>query len=415
MIDLKTITLQNGLRVVVAPNHKAPVVNVTVAYKVGSKDERIGKTGLAHLFEHLMFDNIKGKKDLKFDVYLTEAGGESNAYTTYDYTLYHLTVPSTHVELGVWLEAQRMAEFVVPQRALDTQINVVSEEILQTVKNQPYGSWRELQAATAYSPDCPYNWEVHGSREDVQGVSYQDALAWYQGYYRPDNAVLVLAGDITVQKATELAEQYFAPIQHNNNSILRNTFVTAQRKTGHVTEQQNVPHNAVFLSFHFDGFTNEQTLAADVLAMTLGGGRSSRLFKKLMFEKQMVLDIGCYADKREHHSLLTAYAFAANESITCDMLADALTEELQDIVTNGVTEQELRKCQNKLRTSVAYELQHCTGVAEAAAQSVLFYNDAERINTLLNKYASITIDDVRAFTQQTLQLDSLIRTDIIAA
>lgn len=414
MIEFHSVTLENGLRVVIAENHKTPVVNVTVAYKVGSKDEHAGKTGLAHLFEHLMFDNIQGKNDSKFDLYLTEAGGESNAYTTYDYTLYHLTLPSTHAALGAWLEAQRMAAFVVPQRALDTQINVVSEEILQTVKNQPYGSWRELQAAAAFSPDCPYSWEVQGSATDVQGVSYNDALAWYQGFYRPDNAVLVFAGDITVEKATELAGTYFAPITPVNSAIPRNTFSAQQTKSGHVAEHQNVPHNAVFMSFHFDGFLSEATLASDVLAMALGGGRSSRLFKKLMFEKQIVSDVGCWADKREHHSLFTFYAFAANETITCDMLAQALTDEISNTLQQGLTEQEIHKCRNKLRTAVAYELQHCSGVAESVAQSVLFWNDAERVNSLLDKYAAITIDDVQNFANATLQLNSVVRTDIIA-
>lgn len=415
MIHLHQKVLANNLRVIIAENHKAPVINVTVAYKVGSKDESAAHTGLAHLFEHLMFDNIEGDHNSKFDVYLTEAGGESNAYTTYDYTLYHLSLPSTHTELGVWLESQRMAKFVVPQLALDTQINVVSEEILQTVKNQPYGTWRELQAAKAFTPDCSYSWEVIGTREHVQATSYADAQAWYNRFYRPGNACLVLSGDISAEEGFALAEKYFADIPDSPTPPTRNSFSPAQRTSGYIRDTQQVPHNAVFLSYHADGFINEATLAADIVSSVMNDGHSSRLYSALMYDKQIASGVGCFADKREHSSFLTFYAFANNESISCEQLTEALDIEISSLLRDGISEQELHKARNKLQTSVAYELQTSTGVADAVANQVLFWNDPIRVNTLIERYNTISPTIVHDFIHDTFRQEHRVQVDVASA
>lgn len=417
MIPLHHITLENGLDVVVAENHKAPVVTVAVAYRVGSKDERANKTGLAHLFEHVMFDNIPtDEKNTSFDLYLTRAGGESNAYTTYDYTFYHDSLPASHIELGLWLESERMSGFQASTTALETQINVVSEEILQTVKNTPYGTWRELQAKTAYSADCPYSWEVHGLREHVQSVQYDDATLWYNSFYRPDNACLVLSGDITKERAEELTRKYFAPIESkkHTSALGRNVLSNKQRQVGTITDTQDVPHNAIFLSYHFDGFMQERSLMADILASIMSDGRSSRLYKSLFYEQQIVAAVNCFADKREDTSLMTFYAFANSEETSCGLLADKLREQIALLVQNGIADDELQKAVNKLKTGVAFELQSSNGIADAVAQQTLFWKDPTRIHTLMQRYSMFSASDVRDFAEEILRDDNCIRTEIVA-
>ncbi len=415
MIAVHTHILENGLRVVICPNHKAPVLNVTVAYKVGSKDESPTHTGLAHLFEHLMFDNIRSDDGTKFDMYVTQSGGESNAYTNYDYTLYHVSLPSNQAAIGMWLESQRMRSFVIPQSALDTQINVVSEEILQVVKNQPYGNWRELQAHAGFDEDCMYHWEVIGSHEHVRKTSYADASAWYERFYRPQNAVLVLSGDITVESAKTLAEEYFADIPGGSHAAHRNAFKTSQRRRAHVSDTQDVPFDALFLSYHFDGFLDDRTLAADMLSSILSHGQSSRLYRAMIHDKQIASDVGCFADKREYSSLLTLYAFAGSEEFTTEIMREEFLKQIDSICRDGVQSEELTKARNKLQTGLAYELQSSGGVADVVAQQLLFWNDAERINTLMQRYNTITTDDVVECARSIFRAQNLVQVDIKSA
>ncbi len=415
MIALESQTLSNGLNVVVATNHKAPVLNVTVAYKVGSKDESPSHTGMAHLFEHLMFDNIQSDDNTKFDLYITQAGGESNAYTTYDHTLYHVSLPSNQAETGAWLESQRMRSFVIPQSALDTQISVVSEEILQVVKNRPYGNWRELQSRIGYREDCMYHWEVIGSHEHVQSTSYGDAAAWYERFYRPHNAVLVLSGDISAQDGFALAQQYFGDIPSSTSTAIERTvFHPEQRRHASISDTQAVPFDAVFLSYHFDGFLNENTLAADLLSNILSDGQSSRLYRAMLHDKQIAADVGCFADKREYSSLLTVYGFSGNEQNNAAVIRENLLLEIDRLCRDGIQQQELSKARNKIQTSIAYELQSSGGVADTVAQQVLFWNDAERVNTLMDRYNAIGCEEIVEFARQVFREQNLVQVEILA-
>ncbi len=414
MIELHQKELSNGLRVVIAPNHKAPVVNLSIAYRVGSKDEDPRHTGLAHLFEHLMFDNIENEDGMKFDALLTLAGGESNAYTTYDYTLYHMSVPSTQVELAAWLESQRLSRFGISQSALDTQISVVSEEILQTVKNRPYGEWRDLQSSVGYDESCMYHWEVIGSREHVQSTTLDDARAWYNRFYRPNNAVLVLSGDITAERAFALVDQYFAPIDAKSTGIQRRQFSAQQRRSGAKDVRRVVPFDAVFRSYHFEGFNNDESLAADLLSSIMSDGQSSRLYRAMQYDNQIATDAGCYPDKREYSSLLTFYAFAASPDISAEQLNEALMAQINRLCSDGISREELHKAQNKLRTALAYELQTSTGIADSVAQQTMFWNDPERINALMDKYLAVTAEQIVDFARRTCQEQNEVKITILA-
>lgn len=410
--NIEYYTLANGLRVVLVPIKKAPVVNVTVAYKVGSKDESPTKTGLAHLFEHLMFDNIHSDNGKKFDSYCTAAGGECNAYTTYDHTLYHVTVPSSHTELALWLESQRMWQFIIPQTALDTQQNVVCEEIAQMVFNQPYGEWRSMQAKTAYTPDSAYHWEIYGSQQHVQSVTLNDARDWFNAFYRPNNACLVVCGDIDIAQTKILVDTYFANIASTTEPIKRNSFSSAQQQAGHISVEAEVPNSAVFLSYHFDGFSTNDSVNADVVATALGSGRSSRLYKSLVYNQQLASHVGCYADKREHGSLLTLYAFGATPTTPSSELYSALHSVLQNIAEQPITSVELHNSKTKINTMLASELQYVNGIADACAQQTLFWNDPLRVNAILPRVQQCTTESVHQFITNTIQPDRQVRIDM---
>ena len=405
--------LDNGLRVVIAPNRTTPVVTVGVGYKVGSKDEPADHTGMAHLFEHLMFDNIEVTDDKRFDSYVTQAGGESNAYTNYDHTYYHISLPSESLEIALWLEMQRMAEFVVPEQALRTQIDVVSEEILQVVENRPYGTWERLLNSRAFREKTMYSWEIIGSHEHVRSTTMDDARTWFSSRYNPDNAVIVLAGDVDPVCGAELVERYFGSISRRTATSTGLRFSAENRNVGHARETQDVPFDACFLAYHCEGFLNDETMIADVLSAILSDGRSSRLYKALQHDAQLASDFGAHADKREFTSLFTLYAISCDPSIDADKLHSVFANEIHHIVDKGVLHVEVAKAKNILKTRLAYQLQTSGGVADMLTQQVLFWNDPERIHLLMKKIEKLTVDEVNDFARKIFVGDG-VRLDICA-
>ncbi|MES2764942.1 MAG: pitrilysin family protein [Bacteroidota bacterium] len=406
-------TLPNGLRVVVSPNHNAAVVCITLSYKVGSKNETPDIKGFAHLFEHLMFEGSANVPKGEFDKYCSQAGGTNNAYTSYDQTTYYMVLPSHQTELGMWLESDRMLKFAVTPKALETQQKVVTEEISQTVENQPYGRWRTVQGNIAYTPESAYSWEVYGSKERVAAATMENVKSFYEQFYRPDNACLVITGDITEAKAFELSEKYFGEISPNEVLKPALTFKNEWRKSGYDVLKDSVPLNAVFLSFHIDGFLKDSIHTADILAALLGEGRSARLYQSLIYEKQIASSVGAFVDKREGSSLFTVLAIAADENVSCETLEGAIQDELLKIIETEVEDHELLKAKNSLQTQLAHELQTSSGTADIIASQVLFWNDANRIHTILEKYGEVHAKDIRKFAVETFIKGNMIRVDVV--
>jgi len=404
-------TLGNGLRVVVCPDHTAPVVNVTVMYRVGSHDEHRGKTGLAHLFEHLMFDNAAPDNDKQYDIYCTKAGGSNNAYTTFDYTTYYIDLPSNNVELGFWLESERMKSFRITQHALQTQRSVVVEEINQNVMNQPYGVWRRAQQEIAYAAQSSYSWDVYGYESDVSGVTIDDARSFFERFYRPSNAVLCVSGDVTPDRAIELAQRFFGDIPDRQESIDRNVFLDESPQYGaHRVVQDNVPMTAVFLAVHVPGFLNSELLDVEIAATIFGLGNSSFLHQSLVADRQIATAAGAYLDRRAHSSLLTFYAYASNPSVTGDDLVSAMIDTL---ATAEITEKNLSAGINKMRSSHANELLTVNGVSDSVAWTTLFWNDPTRVNTILDDYRSVTLEQIESLRLLSCTENKLVRLDVV--
>ena len=413
-IPLEKTTLNNGLEVVVATKNKVPVACINLAYKVGSKDERIGKTGLAHLFEHLMFEGSQNVPKGDFDKLCSMAGGTNNAYTTYDMTSYNMSLPSFQLELGLWLESDRMAGFAVTEEALETQKKVVVEEIKQTVDDQPYGKWREKLAETAFDAQCSYSWEVQGNKEHVAECELQDVKNIFSNYYQPNNACLVISGDIKPDYGFKMAEKYFGDIPNLERSWERNIFKPEFLKGNKkVSFEDDIPMVAVFSAFHCDGFNNDDVFIADILANILGSGKSSRLYNSLVYEQQLASMAGTFVDKRENSSLITFYLIANSRNTGPEDLNESMNMEIRRILNEGVKENEFKKAINQLTTQLAHELQHSSGIADVVANQVLFWKDPERFYTLLSRYREITIEQINAYAAKILKPENCIRVDAI--
>jgi len=410
-ITLHERVLSNGLRVIVCPDHGAPVVTVNVIYHVGSYDERANKTGLAHLFEHLMFDNTSTGMEKQYDSYCTKAGGTNNAYTTYDHTTYYINLPAHQLDLGLWLEAERMRMFAITDHALQTQRSVVIEEIKQNVENQPYAKWQFALDRTAYKLPSSYAWNVYGTTEHVASVTLEDAKDFYQRFYQPSNAVLVIAGDVDVENAFAKAEAHFGPITGSTIPTIRNEFDPAHRQFGsHTIEPDEVPVPAVFLATHLPPLNTDEMYDADLAASFLGSGHSSTLYRDLVAGSRIASHAGAFIDRRAHSSLLITYAYATQPDITADQLTEALGASLKEA---RVTRDVFTKVVNRQKTAIAAEFQRTSGVADSVGYHATFYGDPSEVNGLLDKYGSRTQESIQSVVDAVADITRAARIDIV--
>ena len=408
--------LANGLTLLLVEKKEAEIISLNLAYKVGSKNEIKGKTGMAHLFEHLMFEGSKHLKKGEFDKICSLAGGTNNAYTGYDYTAYVMTLPSNQLETALWLESDRMLEFAVSEEAMETQKKVVSEEIRQTVFDRPYGKWRELLARNAYTEDCPYSWEVHGSIEDVLSVDLSYLEDFFYTFYRPANAVLTICGNFDSLKALDLVEKYFGNIGNKTNNTNRPKFNRKMLKYGtYASFEDAVPLPATFINFHIPGMLDDRILIANVISYIATHGRSSRIYSKLVEDKQIASTVGSYIDDREYSSLLTFYAITNNPEIELNSLKEEFLELIHQFNEKPVSETELNRAVNQLTLQVANQIQYSSGLADVISSEMLFTDDLNRIYNILERYKKITSEDVMKFANEFLDHNTEIIIDCLPA
>lgn len=411
-IPIHTETLDNGLQFVFVRKKDAPIVNINLAYKVGSKDEKPGRTGFAHLFEHLMFEGSLHVPKGEFDKLCSAAGGTNNAYTTYDYTAYTMTLPKHQIELGLWLESDRMFFSNVIPEALETQQKVVSEEIRQTVFQRPYGIWREKLSEGAFTPECSYSWEVHGSIKDVTESSLEDVRSFFNMFYVPANACLTIVGDYENDEIGALVKKYFN-IEKKGPTIERNDF-SSNFKLGGVTTGASdaVPHEALFLAYHGPDFKNDESLAGDIICYIAGNGKSSMLYDAMLRKKQIASSIGAFNDKREFTSLTTFYAIGNAPEVTGDELASVIRTQVDRFAKGDFTDEMLEKAVNTLSIELASEIEYGAGIADMVCNNALFWDDPERVYEFLDKYKAVTKDDIINYAQKYLKPGNMIRVSI---
>jgi zinc protease len=395
--DYKFSTLPNGLQVVLLEDHSTPVVHVAVWYHVGSKDEKPGRTGFAHLFEHLMF---KGSKNVRPDAHpswITSIGGEVNAETDEDATIYWQTVPAQHLPLALWLEADRMASLEVSEDKFKTEREVVKEERRMRYENQPFGRLPEIIYDRAFTTH-PYKHQTIGSMADLEAASIADVREFHRTYYVPNNATLVLVGDFDSAEATRLVERHLGRVPRGK-PVPRDIPVEPQHKAeSRATVTEAWPLPAVVVSQHitFDGHPDAYPL--HILAKILSDGDSSRLYRTLVYEKQVALAAFGQAKLIEHPNLFYAVAIVQPGHDPEEVLAE-LQRQLERVRMEGVTAEELSRAKRQFARDYILGRETVRQKALHLGHAVVIHNDIATADGEFDLFQKVTLDDVKRVAQ----------------
>jgi zinc protease len=396
-------TLPNGLRAILVPDRRVPSVAINVAYQVGGKDDPPGRSGFAHLFEHLMFKGTSRTAPETIDRLTEDVGGFNNAFTSEDITNYYEVVPSNHLERLLWAEADRLASLTVNEANFVTEREVVIGEYDQRILAEPYGMLDELVNREAFRIH-PYRRGVIGSPAELNAAALADVVAFHATYYRPDNAILVVAGDLDVDETFAWIERYFGPIATPSTPIPRVTAVepeqTEERTLTH--HGANVPLPAAEESYHIPATAHPDAPALEVLETLLGAGRSSRLYTALIYEKQLATSAWASADLREQPGLFGLRVTCARGVALPDARA-ALAIELDRVRSELPSAAELARVQTQIASALVRSRQTASGIALALVHSTTDRGDPGLINSDLERYLAVTGDDVVRVAQKYLR------------
>ncbi|MDR0981680.1 MAG: insulinase family protein [Culturomica sp.] len=398
MIQYSRSTLKNGLTVIVHTDKSTPFVCVNTLYKVGSRNESEDKTGFAHLFEHLMFGGSVNIPD--FDREVQMAGGENNAYTTFDYTNYYTTLPAANLETALWLESDRMMQLAFSQQSLNVQKNVVVEEFKQRYLNAPYGDvWTHLRPL-AYHVH-PYKWNVIGKDpEHIERATLDDVRSFFRRFYAPNNAVVVLTGNIEEKQAFELVEKWFNDIPATD-SIAQNIPAEPLQNEARrlVLTDNNVPAHALYKVYHTGGRTSEDFYACDLISDILSNGNSSRLYQNLI-KKEIFSSLDAYVTG-DFDPGLFVFSGRISPSITPEEADNAILNEIDSFINATITDRELEKVLNKAEARSKYsEINYQNKAANLALYEAM--GNVELINTEIDIYKQFTIADLKRFAAEIL-------------
>ena len=391
--------LDNGLKVLVHIDQSTPMAVVNVLYDVGARDEDAQQTGFAHLFEHLMFGGSVNISD--YDEPLQVAGGENNAYTTNDLTNYYCQLPSENLETAFWLESDRMLSLAFSKKSLDVQRKVVCEEFKEHYINKPYGDVWHIMRELAFK-EHPYRWMTIGKElSHVENAQLEDVKRFFFKHYTPSNAILVVAGNVTVEQVRELAEKWFGDIPSGEKYKRDLPVEPQQKEERRMTVHRKVPADAIYKTWHMCSRLDDDYYATDLLTDILGGGASSRLYQALVKEQQLFTGINCY-----HFGSLDAGLLAIDgqlvKGVDIKKAEDAIEAELDKIRHGLVDARELQKVQNKTESVMAFEDMSVMN----RAGSLAFYEllgDGELMNTEFKKYQDVTVHDLKRIANQVMQ------------
>ena len=392
MIAFEKFQLPNGLRVIVHEDHSTPMAVFNVMYDVGARDENPEQTGFAHLFEHLMFGGSINIPE--YDEPLQMAGGENNAYTTNDLTNYYIQVPSENLETAFWLESDRMLSLAFDENSLEVQRKVVCEEFKEHYINKPYGDvWHKMREL-AYTTH-PYRWMTIGKElSHVENAQLQDVKNFFFKHYTPSNAIVVVAGDVTLEHVKTLTEKWFGDIPSGtkyNRSLPAEPEQTAART---LTVTADVPVDAFFKCWHMASRLEDGYYIADLITEILGSGGSSRLFQSLVKEKKLFSNIDCSQSGSVEKGLL-AIEGRLVKGVKMEDAEAAVMFEINRFLAEGITDKELQKVKNKTESMIAFEDMSVMNRAQSLANYELL-GDANLMNTELTKFQSITKEQLMA-------------------
>ncbi|HVS68877.1 MAG TPA: pitrilysin family protein [Mycobacteriales bacterium] len=409
--EIHTHTLDNGLKVIVSEDRLAPVVAVNVWYDVGSRHETLGRTGFAHLFEHLMFQGSANVARGEHFAIVNAAGGTLNGTTWCDRTNYYETVPSHHLATALWLEADRMGGLLeaLDQDNLDNQREVVKNEKRQTRDNQPYGSALDLLHELAYPAGHPYHHSTIGSMQDLDAAELIDARTFYSTWYAPDNASLAIVGDVDTEEAIALAEKYFGSIPSKGGFPEPPSTEIAPRIGQEVrrTVQDRVPVPRSFVAYRTAPFGTPQFDAMEVAGAVLGGGRGSRLYKSLVLDQQLLQPSDAVVESWPFigGAALTIADLAAREGVAIEQLEAAYHHEVARVL-DDLQDDELVRAKALLTSQWLHHLASVDGRADTFNQYATLLGDPRLVNEALPKILAVTPDQVREVVSEVMRPDN---------
>lgn len=386
--------LPNGLHVILHQDNSTPIVAVSILYHVGSKNEIPGRTGFAHFFEHLMFEGSANIPRGEFDKITQTAGGYNNANTSQDRTYFFELLPSNQIELGLWLESERLLHLRIDSVGVETQRAVVKEERKQSYDNRPYGSVIEKTMENAFKVH-PYKWTPIGYPEDLNKATLQEFLDFHSVYYVPNNATLSIAGDMNIDSVKIMIEKYFGDIPRGTKEIYRPSVVEPQ-KTAEVrdTVYDNIQLPAVIISYHMPAQGTPDSYALSMLTTLLSDGQSSRMYKSLVDQQQKALQVMSFPFALEDPGLFLIFGLV-NMGVSPADLEKAIYTEIDKVKTTPISDAEFQKLRNKVENDFITGNSTMAGIAENLANYHVYFKDANLINTEIDRYMQVTPADLQ--------------------
>ncbi|MDP9077588.1 MAG: insulinase family protein [Bacteroidota bacterium] len=402
MVKFNRFTLDNGLRVIVHEDHTTPMAVLNILYDVGARDENPEQTGFAHLFEHLMFG---GSVNIpSYDEPLQRVGGENNAFTSNDITNYYITLPSSNIETAFWLESDRMLSLAFSEKSLEVQRNVVIEEFKQRYLNQPYGDvWLKLRPMI-YKVH-PYQWATIGKEiKHIEDAKIEDVKAFFKKHYNPQNAIMVVGGDITLEQVKELSEKWFGTIPAGEKYHRNLPQEPEQHDERRATVTTKVPLNDIYIAFQMGDRLDESYYVAELLSDVLSRGHSSRLYRGLVQEKQIFSEVHAYMTGSMDKGIF-AFEGKPLENISIEQAEAAIWDELEKIKTIEIPADELTKVQNKTESTMIFSEMSLLDKAMNLAQFELL-GDADMLNHETAKYLEVTSGKIKDLANELFRRDN---------
>ena len=390
-IPVQEHTLPNGLKVLLVENHKAPVVSVQVWYRVGSRNEEIGKTGLAHVTEHMMFQGSKNYPTGRYKDLVEANGGDYNAFTTEDITAYYATFASDKLKLALELEADRMTGLIIPESKFPSEVEVVKEERRWRTENSPFGMMWEVLGSTAYQAH-PYRWPVVGWMSDLDGLTRKDAWDFYKRYYHPNNATLIVSGDFTAKEAMPIIQRTFGKIP--KGPVPPKVLTVEPRQMGERRSEivRPVQTSSAMVAYHIPAYGHPDLPAVQVLSNLLSNGESSRLYQDLVYRKAIAQDVGTYMSQQIDPSLFLLYGTLLPGKAPAELEA-GLFAEIERLKTEPVSDIELQKAKNQVEASFLFGQQKAEQVANVLGEAATL-KDYRLANQVVDRVRAVTPEDV---------------------
>lgn len=400
-VKFEEYNLDNGMHVILHQDNSAPVVTTSVMYHVGAKDENPDRTGFAHFFEHLLFEGTENIPRGEWFTIVSSNGGSNNANTTDDRTYYYEVFPSNSVELGLWMESERLMHPIINQIGVDTQNEVVKEEKRLRVDNAPYGRFLEFVKREMFKVH-PYKGTTIGKMEHLDAATLEEFQAFNKKFYIPNNAVLVVAGDIDVPKVKKMIQDYFGPIPRGKD-IVRKKYVEEPITKPIFAKgyDPNIQISAIMAAYRTPSFKDRDSYVLNMISSYLSDGKSSKLYKKLVDEKKMALQVGAINFSEEDYGMYIIFGLPLGETKLTDLMVQ-IDEEIVKIQNSLISENDYQKLQNKFENQFVNSNASISGIANSLARYYMLYGDVNLINNEIKIYESITREEIQAVAKKYL-------------